>query len=144
MYEDRIQAIPERFREAMDDDFNTAGALGALSDAFSLLNEYCDKAAEEEDPRPLARSLTVARGELLEVTEVLGLLREEPERWIESDEARGTAEKGIDPEWVERMLSERSEARKSRDFAKADAIRDELAEKGVTIKDTPQGTEWSV
>ncbi len=144
-WQDRIDAIRAGFIEAMDDDFNTAGALGSLSDAFALLNELCDlSVAATNEPAVLARGLRSARDELLQVTAVLGLLGAEPDRWIEEDDARGTAEKGIDPAEVERLLEERAKARKSRDFARADAIRDELAAKGVSIKDTPKGTEWFV
>ncbi len=140
----RIEAIRRGFVEAMDDDFNTAGAFGALSDAFTLLNELCDMAAaKKKDRNALAMSIGRAREELLDVTAVLGLLGENPESWLKADESRQTAQKGIDPDEVDRLLAERNEARKSRDFARADAIRDELAAKGVSIKDTPQGTEWT-
>jgi cysteinyl-tRNA synthetase len=144
LYPARIAGIRAGFSEAMDDDFNTAGALGALSDAYGLLNEVCDLAGSgKADDRVVAHTLRKARDELLTVTEVLGLLRQDPERWLEADEARGAAEKGIDAAEVERLLEERKQARQNKDFARADAIRDELAARGVTIKDTPQGTEWS-
>ncbi len=141
----RFEAIREGFVAAMDDDLNTAGALGSLSDAFVFMNELCDGIeAGTLDGEAAAVCLGHARAELLAVVEVLGLVRREPGEWLDADDARGAAAKGIDSGEVERLLDERAAARRDKDFARADAIRDELAAKGVRIKDTPLGTEWSV
>ena len=113
--------ITQRFIEAMDDDLNTPRALAAI---FDLARDIF---AEQ------AKGVDIAEGQvaLRELTGVLGLTLEEPK----SDDAAENAE-------IEALLEKRATARKDRDFAAADAIRDQLTEMGIEISDTPQGTTW--
>jgi cysteinyl-tRNA synthetase len=67
------------------------------------------------------------------------LLQQDPEAWFKRDV--GDA---VDADWVERLLAERAEARKRRDFVESDRIRDELAARGVVIEDGPQGARWKI
>ena len=110
--------IRERFIEAMDDDLNTPRALAAI---FDLAREIFTQQADGAD---------IADGQamLRELTAVLGLTLEEPVV--------------DDAEQIEELIAKRQGARTQRDFATADAIRDQLAEMGIEISDTPQGTTW--
>ena len=68
----------------------------------------------------------------------LGLLEQDPEAWFKSSPAP------IDADWVEHLIAERAEARKRKDYAEGDRIRDRLAAAGVAIEDGPQGTRWKL
>ncbi len=129
------------FTEAMDDDFNTAAALAPVSELFRLANRLL------EDPKaaPKAvrkRTLFRLQGELDRLGEVLGLWQQDPAQYLERTRAAEAARRGIDPAWVEARLAERAEARREKDFARSDALRDELARQGIELQDTPSGTRW--
>jgi cysteinyl-tRNA synthetase len=112
-----------RFREAMDDDFNTPVALAVLFDLASELNRARD---------PAQAGLLRALGG------VLGLLQRDPDDFLKAGAAAGD----YDAERIEALIVERLAARKSRDFARADAIRAELADAGIVLEDGAQGTSW--
>jgi cysteinyl-tRNA synthetase len=112
-----------RFREAMDDDFNTAEAVAVL---FELANE-------------LNRSRTPHHSNLLKsLAGVLGLLEREPNAFLQALPATG----GLEPQQIDALISARAAARKSKNFAEADRIRKELSDVGIALEDTPQGTVW--
>lgn len=113
-----------RFVTAMDDDLNTADAIGVI---FELVREL-NTAMDGENPSPAAAKAGL--GALEELTGVLGLLYARNE------------EKSLDDE-VEALIAARNEARASKNWAEADRIRDQLKEMGIALKDTPQGVTWS-
>jgi cysteinyl-tRNA synthetase len=125
----RDENLPADFDAALADDLNTPEALAALS----RLAETARKATNIQDKK-------AAKGALLSAGEFLGLLQQDPAAWFQ----QSTSATQIDSAWVERLLDERSNARKCRDFASADRIRDELAAKGVVIEDGPQGARWKL
>lgn len=112
-----------RFKEAMDDDFNTSEAMAVL---FDLANE-ANK----------TKSGQVA-GQLKELAAVLGLLQSVPSEYLQAA-AGGLA---IDAEAIEQLILQRNEAKKAKNYAEADRIRKELTEAGIVLEDTPQGTLW--
>jgi len=121
-----IEALPryrERFCEAMDDDFNTADAIAVI---FEFVRESNSMTADPESSKAFAGA---ALEVLSELTGVLGLI------YGEADDS------GLDEE-VEALISARQTARKNKNWAEADAIRDKLAEMGITLEDTPQGVKW--
>ncbi|HHX73386.1 MAG TPA: cysteine--tRNA ligase, partial [Firmicutes bacterium] len=119
-----LKTYRERFIAAMDDDFNTADALAVLFDLARETNTYL------KSPAP-ARSVVEATLALFEETgAVLGFFREK------GQEDAAFANK------VNTLLEQRQAARKAKDWAAADAIRDELAAMGVIVEDTPQGPRW--
>ncbi|MCE9684112.1 cysteine--tRNA ligase [Halomonas alkalisoli] len=119
----------ERFIAAMDDDFNTAEALSVLFDLARELNR-AKKEAPDRVP-PLAAELKRLGG-------VLGLLQQEPEAFLKG----GAGELPLNEAEIEAKIVARAEAKKARDFAAADGIRDELAALGIILKDSREGTTW--
>jgi len=138
-----IQSLPDRFVEAMDDDLNTARAIGYLFDAARQLNAFLSdaKAAKSDEGRNV---LALAEKTIKEVGYVLGLFQEDPELYFQRDRERETRKRGIDPAEIEQLIAERWAARAEKNWQRADEIRKILAEKGIVLKDTPTGTTWKV
>jgi cysteinyl-tRNA synthetase len=131
------------FESAMDDDFNTAGALGALSGLFVLMNELADK-PPVKDKALVGRTLQALREDVRKASGILGLFEDDAGPWLLRRRDRAVLERGIDVAEVERLLGERTAARAAKDFAAADRVRGTLKDKGVEIMDTPAGTTWKV
>ena len=112
-----------QFVEVMDDDLNTADAISAVFELVTAINTAVKDGATKEFAQ---KALDV----LMELTTVLGLLQQDPEEAAEE----------IEPE-VQALIDERQAARKAKDFARADEIRDQLKAMGITLKDTPQGVQ---
>jgi cysteinyl-tRNA synthetase len=132
----------ERCRAALDDDFNTPQVLGLLAEAFTSANTLCDLKGKRtpEQKATLAAFAAAARA----VGETLGVLGRPPREALLALRTRAAARRGIDGAAVEARLAERTAARKAKDFARSDAIRDELLAGGVAIMDGPEGTTWKV
>ena len=145
---DELTDISNRFVEAMDDDFNTPRPLAILFDAARAINRYSAAASLSEIPSPDV--LTKVKNEIGALSrEVLGLLREEPVLFLENlrkggVSKGGVADLGIGEEEIEGLIVERAEARKRKDFARADEIRKGLDAKGILLEDGPKGTTWKV
>ncbi len=127
-------AVPEnnefeqRFFKVMDDDFNTAEALAVLFELVRHLNTV--RTQDEAAALPLGALLVKLGG-------VLGILQRNPEAFLKS----GT---DVDETVIEGMIQQRNDAKKSRDFAEADRIRDELAAQGIILQDGREGTTWRI
>lgn len=131
--------IEERFYEAMDDDFNTALALSYVFELSRMLNKMLD-----EEPKVNGPYILHMKGVFLSLARVLGLLNDDLAVFRTNEETRHLKRVGLDAEAVEKMIAERTQARKDRDFRKADEIRDTLTQKGVLLMDSPKGTEWRI
>lgn len=114
----------KRFHAAMDDDFNTPEAIAAL---FDLVREVNKTTGDEQ---------AALAGQLKYLGGVLGCLQADPQTFLQ-------AGAGDDAAWIEEMIAKRIAAKKAKDFATADAVRDELVAKGIVLKDGPEGTSWS-
>ena len=124
--------IPTEFADAMDDDLAVPQALAVLHDRVRAGNSALD-----------AEELSVAagiRGEVIAMTEVLGINPHAPE-WRRA--SAGPTDRALGA-LVERLIADRNTARADRDFTSADRIRDELAEAGIRVEDSPTGTQWSI
>jgi cysteinyl-tRNA synthetase len=121
------EAHAQRFRAAMDDDFNTPEACAVLFDLASEVNRH--------------RSTALA-GQLRAVAALLGLLQREPQVFLQATPA-GAADAGeLSAEKIATLITARAEAKKARNFAEADRIRSELLAGGVVLEDSAAGTTW--
>ena len=114
----------DRFHAAMDDDFNTPEAIGVLFDLVREVNK-----AEGEKKFALG-------AQLRELGAILGCLQLPPEEFLQSGG-------DVDVEYIETMIQKRIDAKKAKDFATADGVRDELLAQGITLRDGPEGTSWT-
>lgn len=119
----------ERFAEAMDDDFNTAGAIAVLHAVANEINQH-RRDGRENDAKQSAAILVRLGG-------VLGLLQQDPEAFFKADTGGE-----LSAEDIEALIQARADARKAKNFAEADRIRDELLEKGIILDDSREGTTW--
>lgn len=119
----------ERFYAAMDDDFNTPKAISVL---FELVNEL-NKASREgtDEAGKLA-------AQLKRLGDILGLFQQDPASFLQGTAKEGELTSGD----IEQLIVQRAEAKKSRDFATSDKIRDDLAAQGIILKDSREGTTW--
>ena len=109
------------YEEAMDDDFNTADAIAAIFD----LVKYTNTTVSAESSKAYLQGLFDL---IVKLADVLGLIVNKEKELLDAD--------------IERLIEERQAARKAKDFARADAIRDELLAKGIILKDTREGVQW--
>jgi cysteinyl-tRNA synthetase len=139
-----VDTFMAEFESALDDDFNTAAALGLTSDLLTSANKLLDQPGSV--PKPNRRkTLEQARQCLNQVAHVLGVFGEEPRTFLERRRATLTARRGIDPNLVQRKIRARAEARLAKNFAEADTLRNELVELGVELMDRPGGgTDWRI
>lgn len=128
--EKKLSDDADKFRvqleEAMDDDFNTANAVTAIFEIAKFANANCTNSSSKE-------FVTDIREKMLKLCDILGII---PYTEENNDDK-------ISPEEIESLIAQRAEAKKAKDFAKADSIRAELLEKGVVIEDTRAGVRWS-
>jgi len=116
-----LAALVEKYEAAMDDDLNTADAIAAIFEIVKLANTTVKDGSKAYAAKLLAT--------IEELCEVLGIITEKEEEILDSD--------------IEALIEERQAARKAKNFARADEIRDLLLEKGIVLKDTREGVKWS-
>ncbi|HET7825645.1 MAG TPA: cysteine--tRNA ligase [Anaeromyxobacter sp.] len=134
--------VVEAARRALDDDFNAPQVLGVLAEAFTAANALADKKGKKT-PDEKATLAAFAR-DVREIGVTLGLLQRTPADAVRALRTKAAARKGIEPAEVEARIAERAAARKAKDFARGDAIRDALLAEGVALLDGPEGTSWDV
>ncbi len=140
---EELSRLEAGYAEAMDDDLNTAAALGHVFGMARLVNRVLeDKALGKckDTPDLLRRFLADMAG----YARVLGVFGTDPGEFRARLKAGRLSRTGIDAARVEALVAERQAARANKDFARSDAIRAELAALGVEVKDTPAGPEWDV
>jgi cysteinyl-tRNA synthetase len=124
------RVYPDAVRAALEDDLNTPLALMHLHELAGEANRTTDRAERAR-----------LKAQILGAGHALGLLRLDPEAWFRGGPASG-GETGPDEAEIEHLINERLAARRNRDFATADRIRDDLKARGVVLEDGPDGTRW--
>lgn len=117
---EEAKGLVAKFEEAMEDDFNTADAISAIFELVKLANVTGPEGSKAYD-RYLLDTIT-------RLCEILGIVTDKKEELLDAD--------------IEALIEERQAARKARDFARADQIRDQLADQGIILEDTRQGVKW--
>ena len=117
----QLSSYEEKFDAAMDDDLNTADALAAIFELVRFANTH----AGEESSKAF---LSALKEKIVSLSDVLGLIAEKKEEMLDAD--------------IEALIEERQAARKARNFARADEIRNELLSKGIVLEDTREGVKW--
>ena len=112
----------ENFDDAMDDDFNTADAIAAVFDLVKFANTNVADGFQQGICR------CVAREDPETLCDILGIITEKKAELLDAD--------------IEKLIEERQAARKAKNFARADEIRNELLEKGIVLEDTREGVKW--
>ena len=118
---DQAAEFEKKFDEAMDDDFNTADAISAIFELVKFANTNVNEASS-------AAFIGALKDEIVKLTDICGLTMESGTEILDSE--------------IESLIAERQEARKAKNFARADEIRDILTEKGIILEDTREGVKW--
>ncbi|MGX8714651.1 MAG: DALR domain-containing protein, partial [Lachnospiraceae bacterium] len=117
-----MKALVEKYEAAMEDDFNTADAISAVFELVKLMNTAITESSSKAFDQVLL-------DETVRLCDILGIITDRKEELLDAD--------------IEAMIQKRQEARKAKNFALADQIRDELAAKGILLKDTREGVKWT-
>ncbi len=141
-------SMVEKFRELMDDDFNTATALSLLLTELKKLNHMRDDMAKmkkkSDDYKNSKEKLLAGIASIKTLGGVLGLFGLSPDEFIEEFKSEKLKEIGMSADQLDATIKARAEARKEKDFKLADTIRAGLDDKGIKLSDTPEGVKWSV
>ena len=133
------EELEKNFYEAMDDDFNTALALSYIFELSKILNKMTD-----DDPKLNAPFILFTNRLYLSLAQTLGLLLDDLASFNNTEKTRHLIRVGLTEDALEKMIAQRAEARKNKDYKTGDEIRNTLAGIGILLQDSPQGTEWRV
>ncbi len=137
--DDLLSKFVEKFKEAMDDDFNTALAIGNVFELIRMLNKYMDGRPSGSKANGLIQK---AADFLKETGNVLNIFTRTPEEWYKA--LMDVKNIGLTEADILIRINERKEARERKDWAGADKIRKELEEKGILLEDRKDGTGWKI
>ena len=133
----------KHFCEAMDDDFNTARGIGILFDTVRNANRELDQ-DKESLPLESEKELQTDHADILRIGRILGILTESPKTYFDKKRTDALKQQSLDPDVIDKMVQERTEARKSKEWEKADNIRNKLLEMNIIIEDRTDGSIWKV
>jgi cysteinyl-tRNA synthetase len=136
---EKAEEFMKEFREAMDDDFNSAKVVAAFYGIFKHINDTTSSKKTRPSPEECAGFIEVIK----EAGSVLGVLQKDGGAIIEEIRETQLERYGVKKDFIEEIIENRKQYRAAKDFVKADEMRDKLLEIGVSIQDTPNGTEWS-
>jgi len=142
-YVGKINELSNKFDNALDDDFNTAQALGYVFDAARLINNITT--AEKKMPAPDKEvALATATRVFQHFGDVLGIFQFDPDVFFHSDRDIEIAKRGLDVTRIEDLIQERQKARDAKEWKRADDIRQELASQNIALRDSTGRTTWSI
>lgn len=134
-----LEILKPEFEKAMDDDFNTAKALGIIFEFIKEINRFMDKRPSHNKEIDF---LVKAKETIKEIGRILNLFQRQPVDWYR--DLLKIKKITITEEEINRLIEERTEARKNKDWKKADSIREQLLLKGIILEDKPDRTIWKV
>lgn len=139
------EKLSSGFKEAMDDDFNSARALGEIFEAVRVANQILDS-VQKEGKGCSKKDFTPLKDTFNDLGSVIGVLNLRAEEWFQNTGTIDSSEeeKGLNPDEIEQLIQERDAARKAKDWGRADELRDRLLQMGVVLEDTDKGTQWKV
>ncbi len=143
LYEKAVE-FPSKLKEDMDNDFNTAAVIGSFFELTRIANRYLERLGRKKAKGAQALLLKLTKKVFSENGKVLGLFNQNPGEFLDELTNKRASSLGIDVKMVEKLIEERAKARKEKDFARADEIRDQLKAQHVILEDTPSGTRWKV
>lgn len=142
-YRDKLNDLQEKFKAALDDDFNTAQALGYVFEAARLTNNITT--AEKKMPVAAKKILMDhAQDIFAHFGDVLGVFQSDPDVFFREDRSLEVAKRGLDVDRIDALIARRKKAREDKDWSLADDIRKELASLHILLKDAEGGTTWSI
>ncbi|WP_319547551.1 cysteine--tRNA ligase [Desulfogranum marinum] len=140
---DKLESLEERFQHAMDNDFNTAQALGLLFDAVKTLNKVL-RAAGGQVATDDYNLLTTTAATIKQLGEVVGILQHDPVEVMQQKKEQLLAAIELTEEEITHLIEKRNQARANKDWATSDEVRDTLLASNIVLKDGPDGTTWDV
>jgi cysteinyl-tRNA synthetase len=138
-----IESFQTRFEEAMDDDFNTAQALGYFYEIQTHLNSFLSL-SKGNPTEEITSLLKQGLDHFSKIGWVFGLFREDPGDYIARQRKEGLKKLNFTEEEILRSIGERNLARKEKNYKRADEIRNDLLSKGIVLEDTPSGPNWKL
>jgi len=138
-----IESFHAQFEEAMDDDFNTAQALGYFYDLQTHLNSLLS-ISKGNPTEEIASILKQGLDHFIMKGWVFGLFREDPEKYLDQQKKEGLKRLKLTEEQILRSIEERNLSRKEKNWKRADEIRNDFLSKGIVLEDTPSGTNWKL
>ena len=138
-----LTTLPQRFCEAMDNDFNTAQGLGILFDAAKTINRIRQTLPKKPAKGDIALLQNSAQM-ISKLAGILGLLRQPPAAFFAEQQSQHLHSVAMTPDELQALIEQRLEAKARKDWTRADQIRNDLLAKQIELKDGPQGTTWKV
>ena len=129
------------FSNAMNDDFNSAKALGLIFESVKKGNRLLDETNDTPDGNIL-ETLTFFYNDIKVISNILGIFLLDPSSYFKFKKDKGMTDKAIDSSEIENLIQQRADARKNKDFSKADEIRDHLQARNIVLEDGSEGTTW--
>ena len=139
------EAIPcDHFDNALCDDFNTPAAIAVINKEMKELNKLLTSTINSKNQSLLVEKISLLYQMVRSMTETLGLVSDDPSQFLQQAKKDILNEIGLNQQTIQLMISERKDAREAKNWQRSDQIRNELLSKGITLKDGPDETTWSI
>lgn len=139
----KLISLEQRFQQAMDNDFNSAQAIGHLFDTAKTINKVIGKFKPSQSPNDLLL-LKKSTTTLVKLAQIMGLLTEPPQEFLHNRKQSILKDIDIDEASINQLIQQRYQARQTKNWELSDQIRDKLLEHNIELKDGPDGTTWTV
>lgn len=139
----KLNDITNRFKVAMDNDFNTAQALGVFFEAVKTIN----KIKQALPKKPSIKDIDLLKKSsqtIKDLADILGLLRRDPDEYFKDQQSNHLAAVKMTEQELNQLIEDRNTARSNKDWGRSDQIRDMLLDKNIELKDGPEGTTWKM